>query len=106
MSNQLLTVQGVYDGKAIKPLARLKTNKKQRVLIIFLDAIEAPAERKKTSATQRRKPTARAKNTSLIAEREDWRQLALHSLERAYGDDEPEYSSALIKERNLEYERR
>ncbi len=106
MANELLTVQGIYDGKAIKPLAHLKTNKKQRVLIIFLDAIEAPRERKKTSANKRRKPTARGKKAELLAEREDWRQLALHSLERAYGDDEPEYSSELIKDPNPEYERR
>jgi len=31
------------------------------------------------------------------AEREDWTQLSLESLERAYGDDEPEYSLDLIK---------
>ncbi len=106
MANQLLTVQGIYDGKKIKPLTRLKTNKKQRVLIIFLDAIGTPPAKKKTSAPKRRKPTARGKKAELLAEREDWRQLALHSLERAYGDDEPEYSSELIKEPNPEYERR
>ena len=106
MANQLLTVQGLYDGKAIKPLARLKTNKKQRVLIIFLDAIESGSERKKTAAPKRRKATAREKKAELIAEREEWRQLALRSLERAYGEGEPEYSSELIKEPNPEYERR
>lgn len=106
MAKQLLTVQGIYDGKAVKPLARLKTSKKQRVLIIFLDTIEAPSQRKKAPASKRRKATVRGKKSELIAEREDWRQLALHSLERAYGDDEPEYSSDLIKERNPEYERR
>ncbi len=106
MATELLTVQGIYDGKAIKPLTRLKTNKKQRVLIIFLDAIEAPSERKKAALPKRRKQNARGKKAELAAEREDWRQLALHSLARAYGDDEPEYSSELIKERNPEYERR
>lgn len=31
-------------------------------------------------------------------EREAWTLLALHSLARAYGDDEPEYSRDQIKE--------
>jgi hypothetical protein len=31
------------------------------------------------------------------AERENWTRLSLESLERAYGDDEPEYSLDLIK---------
>ncbi len=39
-------------------------------------------------------------------EREDWAQLSLESLARAYGDDEPEYSLELIKEANPEYEGR
>ena len=39
-------------------------------------------------------------------EREDWARLSLESLERAYGDDEPEYSLDLIKEANPEYEGR
>jgi hypothetical protein len=39
-------------------------------------------------------------------EREDWARLALESLERAYGDDEPEYSLDSIKEVNPEYEGR
>ncbi len=37
---------------------------------------------------------------SLNDEREDWTRLALESLERAYGDNEPEYSLDLIKEAN------
>jgi hypothetical protein len=36
-------------------------------------------------------------------EREDWTRLALESLARAYGDDEPEYSRHQIKEVNAEY---
>ena len=39
-------------------------------------------------------------------EREDWARLAMQSLERAYGDDEPEYSLDMIKEWNPDYERR
>jgi hypothetical protein len=36
-------------------------------------------------------------------EREDWTRLALESLARAYGDDEPKYSRDQIKEANTEY---
>jgi hypothetical protein len=36
---------------------------------------------------------------------EDWVRLALRSLARAYGDDEPEYSRDRIKEANADYER-
>ena len=39
-------------------------------------------------------------------EREDWARLAMQSLERAYGDDEPEYTLDMIKEWNPDYERR
>lgn len=37
-------------------------------------------------------------------ERGDWERLALESLERAYGDAEPEYSLDCLKERNPDYE--
>lgn len=40
------------------------------------------------------------------AEKEDWRILAHHSLDRAYGEDEPEYSLDMIKELNPNYEKR
>ena len=43
---------------------------------------------------------------SLDDEREDWTRLALENLERAYGNNEPEYSLDLIKEANPEYEGR
>lgn len=36
-------------------------------------------------------------------EREDWARFALANLERAYGEDEPEYSLDLIKEANPKY---
>ena len=39
-------------------------------------------------------------------EREDWANLAMESLERAYGDDEPEYTLGMIKEFNPEYKGR
>jgi hypothetical protein len=43
MSSRLLTIEGVYDGKSIKPLEAVKTDKKHRVLITFLDEIESPS---------------------------------------------------------------
>ena len=39
-------------------------------------------------------------------ERDDWLQLSASSLETAYGDDEPEYLLADLKEVNPEYDRR
>ncbi len=38
--------------------------------------------------------------------REDWTRFSLANLERAYGDDEPEYPLDLIKELNPKYEGR
>ncbi len=40
MSNRLLTVAGIYDGKTIQPLEAIATDKKQRVLITFLEEPE------------------------------------------------------------------
>jgi len=53
-------------------------------------------------------------NTKLIVtiisppdnEKVDWYNLSSQMLERAYGDDEPEYPSSLIKEANPDYETR
>lgn len=36
-------------------------------------------------------------------EREAWLNLSIQGLEEAYGEDEPEYSSDLIKEVNTNY---
>ena len=36
---------------------------------------------------------------------DDWQQLSVAGLSEAYGDDEPEYSTSLIKEPNPTYER-
>ncbi|MGI8566782.1 MAG: hypothetical protein ACR2LZ_09915 [Pyrinomonadaceae bacterium] len=55
-----------------------------------------------------------APNTKLVVsviqmqneEREDWTRFSLANLERAYGDNEPEYSLDLIKEANPKYEGR
>lgn len=38
--------------------------------------------------------------------RDDWTRFSLANLERAYGDEEPEYSLDLIKELNPKYEAR
>ena len=43
---------------------------------------------------------------SSVEEREDWAQLSLESLARAYGNGEPEYSRDSIIEPNPEYEGR
>ena len=59
-------------------------------------------------------PYELAPNTKLVVsviqmkndQREDWTRFSLENLERAYGDDEPEYSLDLIKEANPKYERR
>jgi len=53
-------------------------------------------------------PYELAPNTKLVVsviemqdeERQDWTRFSLANLERAYGDDEPEYSLDLIKEAN------
>ena len=39
-------------------------------------------------------------------EREEWARLSASGLERAYGEDEPEYSLELVKRPNPEYEGR
>ena len=36
----------------------------------------------------------------------DWLHLSGHTLEQAYGEDEPEYSPDLLKEVNSDYETR
>jgi len=59
-------------------------------------------------------PYELAPNTKLVVsviemrdeEREDWTRFSLANLERAFGDDEPEYSLDLIKEENPKYEGR
>ena len=39
-------------------------------------------------------------------EREEWRQIALQALSRCYGEDEPEYTLADLKEINPYFEGR
>lgn len=40
MSSRLLTIEGVSDGKSIKPLESIKASGKHRVLITFLEEID------------------------------------------------------------------
>jgi hypothetical protein len=58
-------------------------------------------------------PIAIPRNASLLVtilkddkdeERDDWYQLSLAGLARAYGNDEPEYSDADIKVMNPDYD--
>jgi len=44
MPSQLLTIEGVYDGKNIRPLEAVNTDKKHRVIITFLDELEQSSE--------------------------------------------------------------
>lgn len=39
-------------------------------------------------------------------ERQDWLALSAQGLEKAYGDDEPEYSLEHLKQANPDYDRR
>jgi hypothetical protein len=39
-------------------------------------------------------------------ETSEWSNLSLNGLNRAYGDDEPEYEISQLKELNSSYERR
>ncbi len=49
MANHLMTVEGIYDGKAIRPLGKIKTRKRHRVLITFLEEVDDFADLKKHS---------------------------------------------------------
>ena len=60
-------------------------------------------------------PFELAPNTELLVtvlptasdeESDDWTRLSLEGLARAYSDNEPEYSSDLIREANPDYEGR
>ncbi len=43
---------------------------------------------------------------ALQAEREEWARFSMQNLERAYGDDEPEYPRSMVKRLNPKYEGR
>ncbi|MEO8209481.1 MAG: hypothetical protein ABI840_02885 [bacterium] len=36
-------------------------------------------------------------------ETDNWRKFSINNLERAYGEDEPDYSNVLLKESNSKY---
>lgn len=44
------------------------------------------------------------KPEELEDERRQWLALSAQGLEAAYGEDEPDYSRAVVKEKNAEYE--
>ena len=44
MASRLLTIEGVYDGKSIRPLESIKASGKHRVLITFLEEIDLQDE--------------------------------------------------------------
>jgi hypothetical protein len=46
------------------------------------------------------------KKSDIGEERAEWMRFALQNFERAYGDNEPEYTSDMIKVPNPDYERR
>lgn len=43
---------------------------------------------------------------ALQAEREEWARFSMQNLERAYGNDEPEYPRSMVKKLNPKYEGR
>lgn len=49
MANHLMTIEGIYDGKTILPLNKIKTRKKRRVLITFLEEVDDFSDLKKHS---------------------------------------------------------
>jgi hypothetical protein len=49
MANHLMTFEGFYDGKAIHAFGKIKTRKKHRVLITFLEEVDDFADLKKHS---------------------------------------------------------
>lgn len=49
MANHLMTIEGIYDGKDIHPFGKIKTRKRHRVLITFLEEVDDFADLKKHS---------------------------------------------------------
>ncbi len=45
-----------------------------------------------------------AESSDVDADREQWLALSVEGLRSGYGDSEPEYSPAMVRERNPEYE--
>ncbi len=69
MTNRLLTIAGIYDGKTIQPLEAIATDKKQRVLITFLDEL-VPGENSEHNGNGGllRLPTALAEELQRLAQ--------------------------------------
>lgn len=68
-------------------------------------------EKTKTSRNLQKKVNGRPpkyseKNSDIDEERAEWMRFALQNFERAYGDNEPEYTSDMIIKPNPEYGRR
>jgi len=49
MTSHLMIVEGIYDGKAIHPPGKIKTRKRHRVLITFLEEVDDFADLKRHS---------------------------------------------------------
>ncbi|HSK71564.1 MAG TPA: antitoxin family protein [Pyrinomonadaceae bacterium] len=69
-----LTLEVIFDGDVFRPVKPVKLKPNTKMEIIIVD------------------------------ERAEWLDFASQQLSEAYGDDEPEYSLNLIKEKNPEYE--
>jgi len=71
-----LTVEVVFDGNVFRPIKPINLKPNTRMEIIIKD------------------------------EREEWLTFSAGQFENAFGDDEPEYSLNLVKEKNPRYEGR
>ena len=40
----MLSIKGIYDGKTVKPVVKIKTTKKYNVVITFLEEVKEPIE--------------------------------------------------------------
>lgn len=77
----LVTLPAHYDGKKIVLDKPFNLKPDDKLLITILDS------------------------ESSVDERKDWIASSLSRLNKAYDEDEPEYSSSLIKEPNPEYKK-
>ena len=82
----LVTIPAHFDGQQIKLYNRVNIEPGSKLIITILPI---------------------AKNIEAKNEKnDDWMSLAMEGLERAYGENEPEYSLNLIIEPNPNYERK
>lgn len=79
MAVPLTSLYGSYDGETIRLATPYTFQPGDRLIITVLPHDEE------------------------LAEREEWFALSAAGLEEAYGDDEPEYTLAHVKERNPAY---